>query len=414
MVEEVEPANVAQAVAIGAALNSGETTTKRYEITGYVSYISEVYSEWNKNESFWISDDPTDVSNDKATHFYVYGGRPSTKAELGLHAKVKFVTTIKNYNGTIETPGQGAAYMYASNNEKAYQDFSPDIVIDTTGCITCAQAVAQASGHAVVVGYAIKPNAKSGRITNWIMHNEVDQQITWTNMGQQPELRYANEYVKSMRMASLIAHQYDPNAAVLTSLTHSWAEAEGQYASRDLLDDINALSSAEGDFWWGVGYHAYPQILFQPAFWSGDTESTYSMDSKYVTFKNLEVLSAWALSSANKYKGSTKRLVWLSENGTNAMSYSDDHLSQQAAGVAWMWKKVSRLDGIDAVQWHNWRDNPEEGLNLGLRKNTENSSAAKPAYSAYQAAGTSSEDSVFAPYLSVIGISSWDEIHHDL
>lgn len=270
--------------------------------------------------------------------------------------------------------------------------------------------------YAAVLNYlASRYNGGSyGRIHHYIMHNEVDQQIIWTNMGQQPELRYANEYVKSMRMASLIAHQYDPNAAVLTSLTHSWAEAEGQYASRDLLDDINALSSAEGDFWWGVGYHAYPQILFQPAFWSGDTESTYSMDSKYVTFKNLEVLSAWALTSANKYKGSTKRLVWLSENGTNAMTYSDDHLSQQAAGVAWMWKKVSRLEGIDAVQWHNWRDNPEEGLNLGLRKNTDNGSAVKPSYAAYQAAGTSSEDSVFAPYLSVIGISSWDQIYNDL
>ena len=29
-------------------------------------------------------------------------------------------------------------------------------------------------------------------------------------------------------------------------------------------------------------------------------------------------------------------------------------------------------------------------------------------------AGTSSEDSVFAPYLSVIGISSWDQIYNDL
>ena len=129
-----------------------------------------------------------------------------------------------------------------------------------------------------------------------------------------------------------------------------------------------------------------------------------------MTFRNLEVLSDWALSSKNQYKGSTKRIVFLSENGTNAMTYSDDHLSQQAAGVCWAWKKIQALEGIDAMQWHAWRDNPEEGLNLGLRKNTDNGSATKPAWDAYQAAGTSSEDSVFAPYLPVIGISSWDQI----
>ena len=92
------------------------------------------------------------------------------------------------------------------------------------------------------------------------------------------------------------------------------------------------------------------------------------------------------------------------------MTYSDDHLSQQAAGVCWAWKKIQALEGIDAMQWHAWRDNPEEGLNLGLRKNTDNGSATKPAWDAYQAAGTSSEDIVFAPYLPVIGISSWDQI----
>ena len=249
-----------------------------------------------------------------------------------------------------------------------------------------------------------------GRVHHWIMHNEVDAQLTWTNMGEQPQKRYVNEYVKSMRMASLIAKQYDSGAAVLASLTHAWAVAENEYAPKELLDDLNALCDAEGDFWWGVGYHCYPQILFQPAFWSGDTESTYSTNTAYVTFRNLEVLSDWALSSKNQYKGSTKRIVFLSENGTNAMSYSDDHLSQQAAGVCWAWKKIQALEGIDAMQWHAWRDNPEEGLNLGLRKNTDNGSATKPAWDAYQAAGTSSEDSVFAPYLPVIGISSWDQI----
>lgn len=256
-----------------------------------------------------------------------------------------------------------------------------------------------------------------GRINHWILHNEIDFQKEWTNMGDQPEMLYMNAYVKSMRMASLIARKYDPNAAALISLTHCWTKAEGQYAPKSLLDDLNAFCAAEGEFWWGVAAHPYPQDLTKPAFWTNDTQSTWSRNTKYITFKNLEVLSDWALLPENKTPDGRKRIVWLSENGTNSPSYGDADLALQAAGACWMWKKVSRLPGIDAVQWHNWRDNKGEGgLRIGLRKFPESpdDSAVKPVWEAYKAAGTADEDAVFAPYLPTIGISSWDEIHHNV
>ena len=93
-------------------------------------------------------------------------------------------------------------------------------------------------------------NDTYGRIHHWILHNEVDAQKEWTNMGDQPEWRYMDAYVKSMRMCHNIAHQYDSQASVLISLTHSWAKAEGQYASRSMLEDLCKFSSAEGDFLW--------------------------------------------------------------------------------------------------------------------------------------------------------------------
>ena len=85
--------------------------------------------------------------------------------------------------------------------------------------------------------------------------------------------------------------------------------------------------------------------------------------------KNLEVLSAWAQKSENKYKKTIKRSVWLSENGTNSRTYADMYLKEQAAGFAYAWKKLKKLDGIDAMQWHNWIDHPDEySLRIGLRK----------------------------------------------
>lgn len=252
------------------------------------------------------------------------------------------------------------------------------------------------------------------RISHWIMHNEVDFANEWTNMGDQPMLRYLDRYIKSMRICYNIARQYDQNASVLGSYTHCWAKADGSFAPKKMLEKTVEYSSAEGDFRWGVAYHPYPQDLTKPSFWVNDTQATYSLNSKYVTFKNLEVIDAWIRQKENFYKGKTKRVLFLSEQGTNSPSYSESDLALQAAGGAWAWKKVSKLDGIDAMQWHNWADNKAEGgLRIGLRTFAEGSVSdltPKPVWYVWKAAGTAEEDSVFDQYKTTLGISDWDSI----
>lgn len=252
------------------------------------------------------------------------------------------------------------------------------------------------------------------RISHWIMHNEVDFANEWTNMGDQPMMRYLDRYIKSMRICYNIARQYDQNASVLGSYTHCWAKADGSFAPKKMLEKTVEYSSAEGDFRWGVAYHPYPQNLTKPSFWIDDTQATYSLNSKYVTFKNLEVIDAWIRQKENFYKGKTKRVLFLSEQGTNSPSYSESDLTLQAAGGAWAWKKVSKLDGIDAIQWHNWADNKAEGgLRIGLRTFAEGSVSnltPKPVWYVWKAAGTADEDSVFDQYKTTLGISDWDSI----
>lgn len=252
------------------------------------------------------------------------------------------------------------------------------------------------------------------RISHWIMHNEVDFANEWTNMGDQPMMRYLDRYIKSMRICYNIARQYDQNASVLGSYTHCWTVADGNYAPKKMLEATVAYSEAEGDFRWGVAYHPYPQDLTKPSFWIDDTQATYSLNSKYVTFKNLEVIDAWIRQKENFYKGKTKRVLFLSEQGTNSPSYSESNLALQAAGGAWAWKKVSKLDGIDAIQWHNWADNKAEGgLRIGLRTFAEGSVSnltPKPVWYVWKAAGTAEEDSVFDQYKTTLGISDWDSI----
>ena len=83
-----------------------------------------------------------------------------------------------------------------------------------------------------------------------------------------------------------------------------------------------------------------------------DAQATFSMDTEYVTLKNLEVLDKWVSVPQNQYKGGIRRSVWLSEAGTCSPSYADKDLQNQAAGFAlggrrsMLWKGLMESNGI--------------------------------------------------------------------
>ena len=62
------------------------------------------------------------------------------------------------------------------------------------------------------------PENRHGRIHKWIMHNEVDAGLTWTNMGRKPMMVYLDTYIKSMRMCHNISRAYDGHSEVMGSI----------------------------------------------------------------------------------------------------------------------------------------------------------------------------------------------------
>lgn len=220
----------------------------------------------------------------------------------------------------------------------------------------------------------------NGRIHHWVIHNEVDQHRSWTNMGESPQLlRLVDTYEKSMRLVSNIVRQYDPNAYVLASFTSSWSatHGDGGFSAKSILERIVNYSDIEGDYRWGIAAHPYPIDFFKPKFWEADTRATYDENSEFSTFKNIEVISDWVLRREHYYKNEEKRILFFTENGVNSLSNTTTELANQAAGAAWAWKKSKANAGVDAIMWHNWADNASEGVNLGLR---DSNKAAKPAW----------------------------------
>lgn len=262
-----------------------------------------------------------------------------------------------------------------------------------------------------------RPDKKYGRIHHWIAHNEVDAGWVWTNMGEKTALVFMDTYLKSMRMMYYTARKYNPHAEVLITLTHYWQERHNQYCypSALLLDILIDYTKAEGDFKWGVAHHPYPESLFEPKSWL-DTKVDFTYNTQQITFKNLEVLDAWIKQKRALYQGKTKRTLYLSEQGPNSKDYSTPALLEQAAGMAYAWKKMEDLEGIDAFQFHNWQDNRiEGGLRIGLRRfpdDEEKPGGTKPVWDVFQALETDKEEEVCAFAKDLIGIDTWEEVKY--
>ena len=262
-----------------------------------------------------------------------------------------------------------------------------------------------------------RPDKKYGRVQSWIIHNEVDAGWVWTNMGEKDTLLFMDTYHKSMRLVQNIARKYNPHAKAFITLTHfwNWTEDKHFYLSRDLLNILLKFSAIEGDFDWGIAHHPYPESLFEPKSWL-DEKADFTFDTPLITFKNIEVLNAWVKRPEAMFNGKIKRTVYLSEQGPNSKDYTPQNLNEQAASIAYLWKKMEVLDGIDAYQFHNWIDNRGEGgLRIGLRRfpdDAQDPGGKKPIWYVYRDLETANEDKATEFAKKIIGIKDWNEVRY--
>jgi hypothetical protein len=256
-----------------------------------------------------------------------------------------------------------------------------------------------------------RADGKYGRIHHWVIQNEVDAGWVWTNAGEIEAAPFMDLYQRSVRITDLIIRQYDPNARALISLTHHWTDRGNVrfYGSKKMFELLLDFTRTEGDFPWMVAYHPYPENLRNPRAWQ-DKLAQPHFDTPKITPRNIEVLDAWMHRDELRYRGEV-RFVQLSENGFNSPKNNPNGLEEQAAGMAYVWKKIQPLESITTWHYHNWHDNPAEGgLLLGLRGFKSDGAKPKPIWFLYRDLNTPREDEACAPYLKTIGVKSWDEV----
>jgi hypothetical protein len=252
------------------------------------------------------------------------------------------------------------------------------------------------------------------------MGNEVNSHWWWANMGRASMEEFADDYLRTVRLADTAIRKESSWARVYLSLEHHWniryAAGDDQQAfpGRAFLDYFARRAREGGDFDWNLAFHPYPENLFEPRFWNDKTATTNVLTTPRITFKNIELLPAYLRRPELLFHGEPRRII-LSEQGFHTPSGTNGELIQ-AAAFCYAYKKIERLDGIDAFILHRQVDNAHEGgLLLGLRSNQPKDGELHPRkkiYDCFRDADTPEWEKAFAFALPIVGLESWNDIPH--
>ena len=145
------------------------------------------------------------------------------------------------------------------------------------------------------------------------------------------------------------------------SLEHHWnVRFDGpshSFEGRRFVDYFNGRAKAGGNFGWNLAYHPYPENLTDPRTWN-DKTATLTMDTRRITFKNLEMLPYYFNRKELLFEGKQRHII-LSEQGFNTRGEPEGEL-WQAAGYCYAYYKIARIPGIDSFILHRHVDNRDE------------------------------------------------------
>lgn len=259
-------------------------------------------------------------------------------------------------------------------------------------------------------------DSTNGKVVGYIIGNEVNSHWWWYNQGKVTLSEFTDSYVDTMRLACDAVGSQSEWARVYVSLDHHWTNRMAKshpkqaFGSRPFLERFADIARRGGDFEWHVAFHPYPQSLFDPRFWRDSTAQLH-FESPRVTFRNLEVLTAFMRQPAMRFGGATRSII-LSEQGFHTPSGPDGE-NLQAAAYCYAYKKIESMEGIDAFILHRHVDHPREGgLRLGLRHYDDvkrKPGSKKRIYHCFQNADGPDWKAAFQFALGIVDLESWDD-----
>lgn len=239
---------------------------------------------------------------------------------------------------------------------------------------------------------------------------------------------YAESYAKLIRLVHNATRSVYANARIYLSLANNWTvpcidptvtpNTLLDYSAYDFLTAFQTAMSAQGEpIEWSVAINPYASDLSASDFWN-DAKAEASLQTPYMTMKNIEVLSD-LLSSAPYAINGKRRTILISEFGVSGQIDTDQE-AVQAAAFAYAYYKACAIDSIDAIIWHRHVDRiGENQLYFGLWSGDYSAILApkekKQLYHVFRFIDTErinypTQADLTAFALPIIGAQSWEEL----
>ncbi|MBZ0292529.1 MAG: DUF5722 domain-containing protein [Anaerolineae bacterium] len=297
-----------------------------------------------------------------------------------------------------------------------HPDYDPEGFISAFNVVTDAGLAHYKAFFEFAAERYSRPDQQYGRVSGYIIGNEVDAQWIWSNAGEKTVEAYMREYANAVRIAFYAARKQYSQARVYLSLTHHWTlpHTENQlrtYRGRDIIEIMNQMSTEEGNFDWSIAYHPYPEDLAYNRFWE-DANALDTLDTPLITFKNIDVLSRYLSQPHLLFDGRIRHII-LSEQGLHS-DENEESERIQAAGYAYAYWKIAHSPGIQAFIYHAHIDHRDEfDLNLGIRHRDKSSDSPnapgtpKPVYEVFKGIDGPEQEAILDAAKAVIGEEFW-------
>lgn len=264
-----------------------------------------------------------------------------------------------------------------------------------------------------------------GKISNWIIGNEINNNKVWNYMGEISLEDYVWEYERAFRVFYTAIKSINKNDRVYFSTDYNWNDTNTSllnYSAKDIVDEFNYNVRKRGQMDWGLAYHPYSIPLTEPEFWDDDQTGLiqYNPQSNVINFKNLSVLTDYFQQPEFLMTNGEVRPIILSEQGfTSKSATRGTDYATQAAAIAYAYYIADSNPHIDAFIMSRQVDAVSEvqsSLAFGLWEcdmnspNVVKNTWRKKAWSTFRDIDKKSslEETEFAK--KIIGIEKWSDV----
>ncbi len=300
----------------------------------------------------------------------------------GIHVYLRFVL-----NGTTLGTEAPTALLYAEGAEADASLYT--VTADTKDAYRTARGIFSYFANR----YAADTDAPP---LDFILGYQVNEYLNWSDMGVNDLDAAVKAYAKGFRIAGTALSSVNGSSLVYIPVSNLFSSAEPfLYAFAEEMDGAP----------WGLGIAPYASSPLSDRLWE-DMGAKDTLDTDYLTVKNLHLLSDFLKKEPFLYEGALRSVI-VDDFGVQGTTGDNASQERQAASLAYAYYKISGLDFIDAFLYHRMIDGGEEHACYGLRTLE---AEEKPAYRVFRYMDTRLGADVTAPYLAQTGEKKWSAL----